>query len=112
AHIHPADLVWQQSAGSRQQLSETTKELSEWSEVAASAAEWLPEPAGLIVSSALRGDFRPLQNLAATELGRTIVEPLLREFSDQAILSPDRLTLAWLTLPDLNKNNEPYLAIA
>ncbi|WP_211231495.1 TadE/TadG family type IV pilus assembly protein [Paenibacillus harenae] len=114
AHIQPAELAWQQAKASNPLPAMTLpgSRLSPWSDIAAEAAEWLPSPAGPIVSSALRGDFRPLQNMAATETGRVVVEPLLREFADKAIISPERLRLAWLTLPDLDKNNEPYLAVS
>ncbi|NIK76298.1 hypothetical protein FHS15_001405 [Paenibacillus castaneae] len=112
AHIHPADLAWQQMKSSNTPEAKPEAPLSPWSEVAAEAAEWLPFPAGTLVSSALRGDFRPLQNLAATELGRSVVEPLIREFSDEAILDSERIRLKWLTLPDLYKTNEPYLSIS
>lgn len=113
AHIHPVELAWRQAAqASDQQTTEPSKSLARWSEIAAEAAEWLPSPTGVLVSSALRGDFRPLQNLAATELGGSIVEPLIREFADKVIIDPERINLKWLTLPDLKKTNEPYLAIA
>ncbi|CAM4313232.1 TadE/TadG family type IV pilus assembly protein [Paenibacillus alkaliterrae] len=112
AHMHPAELAWQQAATANPLPALPALELSPWSEIAAEAAEWLPSPAGAIVPSALRGDFRPLQNMASTEIGRTVVEPQLRDFADIAIISPERLSLNWLTLPDLEKNNEPYLVIA
>jgi hypothetical protein len=114
AHIQPAELAWQQAKASNPLpvLPLPDSQLSQWSDIAAGAAEWLPSPAGEIASSALRGDFRPLQNMAATEIGRTAVEPLLRNFADKAIISPERIRLAWLALPDLDKNNEPYLALS
>ncbi|WP_424767141.1 hypothetical protein [Paenibacillus sp. sgz302251] len=115
AHIHPAELAWQQAGGVNPLPNSPllpTDKLASWSDVAADAAEWLPSPAGTIVASALRGDFSPLQNMAATEVGRSVVEPMLRDFADKAIISPERLHLELLTLPDLEKNREPYLAIA
>lgn len=111
AHIHPANLAWEQAIASNPLPLPTSMQLSSWSEIAAEAAEWLPAPAGGLVSSALRGDFHPLQNMAATEIGRTVVDPLIREFADKAIIDPERVKLQLLTLPDLQKNNEPYLAI-
>ncbi|WP_114383375.1 TadE/TadG family type IV pilus assembly protein [Paenibacillus prosopidis] len=110
-HIHPANLAWEQAAASKPLSAPVIGQLSSWSEIAAEAAEWLPAPAGGLVSSALRGDFRPLQNMAATEIGRTVVEPLIREFADKAIIDPERLRLQLLSLPDLTKSDEPYLAI-
>nr|WP_269433168.1 TadE family protein [Paenibacillus sp. FJAT-27812] len=112
ANIQPVELAWKQ-ASARIPVTETTStSLSSWSEIAADASEWLPSPVGEVVSSALRGDFKPLQNMAATEIGRAVVEPLLREFADTAIIDPKRLRLEWLSLPDLGKTEEPYLAIS
>ncbi|WP_161601611.1 TadE/TadG family type IV pilus assembly protein [Paenibacillus luteus] len=112
AHIHPIELAWQQVAASPSAPGPNEHVLPPWSEIAADAAEWLPSPIGNLVSSALRGDFRPLQNMAATEVGRGIVEPLLRETADAAIVDKERLSLGWLSLPDLDKADEPYLTIA
>ncbi|MBD2867771.1 TadE/TadG family type IV pilus assembly protein [Paenibacillus arenilitoris] len=115
AHIHPADLAWQQAVAANplpsMPLPLPGSELSSWGDIAAEAAEWLPSPAGEIAASALRGDFRPLQNAAATEVGRAVVEPLLQDFADKAIVEPERLKLAWLSLPDLEKNEEPFLKL-
>ncbi|WP_169086501.1 hypothetical protein [Paenibacillus sp. PL91] len=111
-NIHPVELAWQQAAAQIPVPVQARFPLSSWSEIAAEASEWLPSPAGEMVSSALRGDFRPLQNMAATEIGRAVIEPLLREFADAAIIDPKRLRLDWLTLPDLGKKDEPYLAIS
>lgn len=110
-HIHPANLAWEQAAASNPLPAPALMQLSSWSDIAAEAAEWLPAPAGGLVSSALRGDFRPMQNMAATEIGRTVVEPLIREFADKAIIDPERLKLQLLSLPDLTKKDEPYLSI-
>ncbi|WP_144023569.1 TadE/TadG family type IV pilus assembly protein [Paenibacillus sp. FSL H8-0548] len=112
AHIHPIELAWQQAADKQPVEERTLLPTSTWSEIAAEAAEWLPDPAGELVSSALRGDFRPLQNMAATEIGRAVVEPLLKQFADAAIIDQERLSLGWLSLPDLDKENESYLTIA
>lgn len=112
AHIHPIELAWQQAVDKQPAQERAPLPMSSWSEIAAEAAEWLPDPAGELVSSALRGDFRPLQNMAATEIGRAVVEPLLRKFVDAAIIDEERLSLGWLTLPDLEKENESYLTIA
>jgi hypothetical protein len=114
AHMRPVELAWlqTQTAAEPSLFSPSGRELPPWSEAAAQAAEWLPEPVGELASSALRGDWQPLQTAAATELGRAAVEPLLRQFADKALLSPERLRLSGLTLPDLGKNREPLLAIA
>ncbi|MGO4543585.1 TadE/TadG family type IV pilus assembly protein [Paenibacillus sp. 2TAB23] len=111
AHIHPVDLAWQQAAAQAPSLPETLVPLAPWNDVAAEASEWLPSPAGPLIASTLRGDFQPLQNMAATQIGQAVIAPLIRSFTDGAIIDPARLKLSWLSLPDLTKSNEPYLSI-
>ncbi|WP_138752742.1 hypothetical protein [Paenibacillus sinopodophylli] len=111
AHIHPVELAWQQANASIPASSQTLIPLSPWSEVAADAAEWLPTPAGSLISSALRGNFEPIQNMAATQIGRAVVEPMIRSFTDAATIDPAGLRLSWLSLPDLEKGNEPFISI-
>jgi len=119
AHIYPAQLAWQElkqhSADDEKEDSESgnrSVKLLPWSESAAKAAEWLPAPADLLVSSALKGDWRPFQNMAATELGRAVVEPLLHGLADEYAIDSEKIRLHALILPDLNKKEEPYLTIA
>ncbi len=113
-HIYPVELAWSQAqAATASALPEAPGiTLAPWSEAAAEAAQWLPDPIGELASSALRGDWQPLQTAAATEAGRAFVEPLLRKFADQALLSPERVRLSGLRLPDLDKGSEPLIAIS
>lgn len=113
AHLYPVELAVENlSATASSAAASRPETLPEWSEVAAEAAEWLPDPAGQLISSALRGDWRPLQNMAATELGRSTVEPFIRQFANPYILRPERVKLHLFTLPDLKEKEMPYLAIA
>lgn len=114
AHIRPADLAFQQASGMvpGDLIQPVQGELADWAAIAAQAAEWLPEPAGGIASSALRGDWQPLQDAASTQLGKAVVEPLLRNYADAAVIEADRLKLARLSLPDLQNKEEPYITIA
>jgi hypothetical protein len=112
AHIHPIDLALQQAAAVNPLEAASPLPKSSWGDIAAEAAEWLPNPAGELISSALRGDWKPLQDMAATELGRSVVEPILREAADQAILEPNRIRLSHLALPDLTKETEPLLTMS
>lgn len=114
SHIRPAELAFQQVSDKLpdELLEPAQEELSDWSSIAAEAAEWLPDPAGSIASAALQGDWQPLENMAATELGRSVVEPVLKEYADSAMLDADLLRLSSLTLPDLKNKEEPYLTIA
>lgn len=111
AHIHPVDLAIQQLSSTIPSFEPVNMPMSEWSEAAAQAAEWLPDPMGSITSAALRGDWQPLVDAAATELGRNMVEPLLQQYADEAIIEKDRIKLSRLTLPDLKDKEEPYLTI-
>ncbi|MDQ6420327.1 pilus assembly protein [Paenibacillus sp. LHD-117] len=115
SHMYPAELAQQGIAsgltGALPSLP-TPVPLPEWGEVAAEAAEWLPDPAGELASSALRGDWGPLVDMAATELGRGIVEPLARRFVVDSVLDPKRIKLARLTLPDLKTKETAYLIVA
>lgn len=116
SHIYPAELAWEGIAGGLSgklpTLPTSGDALPEWREVAADAAEWLPDPAGELASSVLRGDWGPLVDLAATELGRGVIEPLSRRFAADSVLKPERIRLARLTLPDLANKEEAYLTVA
>lgn len=114
AHIYPVELARAQAASSQTAAAaeEASAALPGWTETAADIAEWLPEPAGELVSSALRGDWSPLENMAATELGRHVVEPYVRQYVNESLLKPERVKLAKLVLPDLQHKEEPYIVIA
>lgn len=112
AHIHPIDLAIQQAAAVNPLEAASPVPKSSWGDIAAEAAQWLPNPAGQLISSALQGDWKPLQDMAGTELGRSVVEPVLREAADQAILEPERIRLSHLALPDLKKETEPLLTMS
>ncbi|WP_244226762.1 hypothetical protein [Paenibacillus protaetiae] len=115
AYIHPADLAFQQISGKLPSGIGSTAlpdgKLSGWSSIAGQAAEWLPDPAGTIASAVVQGDWSPVEDLAATELGRTIVEPLLRKYANSTVLDPARMKLYRLTLPDLKNKQQPYVSI-
>lgn len=114
AHIYPIELARAQldKDGAASEQPSERQTLPEWNETAAGMAEWLPEPAGKLVSSALRGDWRPLQNVAATELGRAVIEPFVRQYAHPYLLRGDRISLDYIALPDLKEKEEPYIAIA
>lgn len=72
---------------------------------------WLPPPSGPLLAAALRGDWKPAADMAATEIGRSIVEPLLRRAADTSVLEPEQLHLSKLSLPDFKNKQEAYLLI-
>lgn len=85
--------------------------MADWPDAAAEIAGWLPEPAGSVISAAMKGDWGPARDLAATELGREAIEPLIRRFADAAELEPERVRLSRLSLPDLNDRRDAYLRL-
>lgn len=113
AHIYPIELARVQLDGNASSEAVAERQpLPDWSQAAADIAEWLPEPAGKLVSSVLRGDWKPLQNVAATELGRSIIEPFVRQYANPYLLRADRISLDYIALPDLKHKEDPYIAIA
>jgi hypothetical protein len=108
ANIRPAALAAEQAAVSLPGPRGIQVPLSEIGDVAGQIAEWLPDPAGSFLAAAARGD---LQDSAAANIGRSVVQPLLRRSADRAVLEPDRLRLSKLSLPDLKGGPEPYLRI-
>lgn len=111
-HIRPADLAFQKASSSIPNLGSISLPLPDWGgKIAAEAAEWLPAPAGALASAVLEGNWQPVKDAAATEIGRMAVEPLLLQFADEAVLEKDRLKLSRLSLPDLKEKEKPYLTI-
>ncbi|MHA7964554.1 hypothetical protein ACX93W_10415 [Paenibacillus sp. CAU 1782] len=114
AHIRPVELALVEMGGKDGETEEPadSRKLPEWSEAAADAAEWLPEPFGEVLSSGLRGDWGPARDIAATELGRSVMEPFIRRQANSYLLDPEAISLLRLTLPDLQKKEKPYAGIA
>ncbi|SDW45833.1 TadE/TadG family type IV pilus assembly protein [Paenibacillus sp. CF384] len=138
ANIHPVDLALQQlrasvgenhelgvadhsvtepqadaEAGTRTEaaLPPVLQQLPGVDFIAEKLEDWLPAPAGLLLSSALQGDWKPIVDAAATEAGRGIIEPLLRQEADNSVLDPERLRLSKLSLPDLKNRSDVSLLI-
>lgn len=82
-----------------------------WTDAAAALAGKLPEPAGTLAQAAVTGDWRPVQDMAAAEIGRTVAEPLLRQLADESVLEKDRIRLRRLSLPDLKTRENPFLVM-
>ncbi|NIK66677.1 TadE/TadG family type IV pilus assembly protein [Paenibacillus sp. BK720] len=111
-HIRPADLTFQKASSSIPDLGSIGLPLPDWGgAIAKEAAGWLPAPADALASAVLEGNWQPAADAAATELGRSAVEPLLRQFADEAVLEKERLRLSRLSLPDLKEKQKPYLTI-
>lgn len=111
-HIRPADLAFQKASSTIPDLGSIGVPLPDWGgELAKEAAGWLPAPAGALAAAVLDGNWQPVTDAAATQIGRTAVEPLLRQFADKAVLQKERLRLSRLSLPDLKEKKQPYLTI-
>ncbi|RAP77066.1 TadE/TadG family type IV pilus assembly protein [Paenibacillus montanisoli] len=122
ANIHPIDLALKHAASRNSTANPTLdqaplstvtalKQLPGIDLVARQLEEWLPSPAGPLLSAALQGNWMPVVDAAATEAGRHIVEPLLRHEADEAVLNPGQLRLSKLSLPDLKGRSEVMLRI-
>ncbi|AZN43003.1 TadE/TadG family type IV pilus assembly protein [Paenibacillus albus] len=124
ANIHPVELAMDKFATSddaeggvggqeeeKDSPSPSLAELPGVSMVADKLESWLPPPSGTLLAAALRGDWKPVEDAAATEIGRSIVEPLLARATDGSVLEPEQLRLSKLSLPDLKSKQEAYILI-
>ncbi len=116
ANIYPVELAYNKAASSMPTTTEPpTKPSAEQMPgidiIADKLEEWLPSPAGPLMAAVIKGDWKSVIDSAATEVGRSIVEPLLRHEADQAILDPELLKLKRLSLPDLKGKTEAYIRI-
>ncbi|GGG04831.1 hypothetical protein GCM10010916_22410 [Paenibacillus abyssi] len=111
AHIYPIALAAEQSGFELPTASIGELSLSDIESVAGQLAEWIPEPAGPLLESIGEGDWSPVVDMAATEIGRGVVQPLLRQFAEASVLDPDEVRLYRLSMPDLKEKQEPYFSI-
>ncbi|SEN85730.1 TadE family protein [Paenibacillus sp. OV219] len=122
ANIHPVELAMEKFTPSddadgeavaeeENSQSSTLAELPGISIVADKLESWLPSPSGPLLAAALRGDWKPVQDAAATEIGRLIVEPLLIRAADTSVLEPEQLHLSKLSLPDLKSKQDAFMLI-
>ncbi|WP_168121059.1 hypothetical protein [Paenibacillus sp. HB172176] len=99
------------ASGILEKLPASSPELPSWSELASEAANWLPAPAGELAESVMTGDWQPVVDVAATELGSGVIEPFVRKFVNERLLDGERVKLSRLSLPDLKTKEKPYLGI-
>jgi hypothetical protein len=113
ANFRPIELAYEQLAPHLAAMGElpTLQPLPGINGVADKLEHWLPAPSGPLMAAVLRGDWKPVQNAAATEIGRSVIEPMLRHEADKEILDPSQLRLSNLSLPKLKDNAEPYIRI-
>ncbi|MFB9324829.1 hypothetical protein ACFFSY_02595 [Paenibacillus aurantiacus] len=64
--------------------------------------EWLPAPVGPMLGAMLQGDWQEAGNAAGSEMAKSALLPLLRQFADKRVLDPERLTISHVALPDFS----------
>ncbi|MWC30102.1 hypothetical protein [Paenibacillus sp. MMS18-CY102] len=112
AHWHPVVLATQSMGAIAAYVPAVqNQKLSQWSEVAAEAASWLPDPVGTLSSAALRGDWGTIADYGASAAGREALTPLLRRYADQPVLRADGVALHKAVLPTLAGGGDAYLEL-
>ncbi len=91
--------------------SPSRPQLPDWRQAAAEAAAYLPDPAGQIAAAVLQGDWKALADMAAEPVGIAVFEPFLRKAAEDTPLEPSRITLASLSLPDLEGGESGFLKL-
>ncbi|EXX89677.1 hypothetical protein BG52_15030 [Paenibacillus darwinianus] len=109
AHIRPASLAAGAAAGGLPALPQLP--LGDIAPLAAELANRLPAPAGPLLAAALEGDWQPLAEAASTPLAVAVFEPLVRELAETSILSAERVSLRSLSLPDVQKREQPFVRV-
>lgn len=107
AYIYPIALATQ-SDNEQPPKQPASKPLAGIQATASQLSDWLPDPAGALLNSALTGNWEATANWAA----RYALEPLVRQYAEPSVLQADKLTVSDVELPDLKKGSErPYLSI-
>ncbi|MGN7456489.1 hypothetical protein ACTHPH_16890 [Paenibacillus pasadenensis] len=113
SHIRPALLLQQEASAALSAASPSGVDaaLPGWREAAASVAGRLPEPAGPLAESVLRGEWKPVMQQAADAAARTALEPLLLREAEKAGLDAGHVRLAAVRLPDLDTREQGFLLL-
>ncbi len=100
SYIYPASLAVQSFRDKTEQ--QAPSKLAQTAGISAAAeqlSQWLPEPAGSLMTSALDGNWDSIQNWIASYA----FQPVLRQFAEESLLEPDNLMISKVSLPDLKK---------
>lgn len=112
AHWHPISLAAQSVNAMPVHLPlNQNQQLSRWSEIAAEAAKWLPDPVGKLSSAALRGDWGTIADYGASVAGREALTPLLQRYSDQSVLQAEEVSLHKAVLPALASSGSAFVEL-
>ncbi|MBJ6361429.1 TadE/TadG family type IV pilus assembly protein [Paenibacillus sp. GCM10012307] len=108
SYIYPASLAVQ-SFGDKQEQQTPSKPAQNAgiSAAAAQLSQWLPEPAGSLMTSALNGNWGSVQDWVVPYA----FEPVLRQFAEESLLESDNVTISKVSLPDLKSGANPYLSM-
>lgn len=110
SHIHPIHLSIQQmksnSAGTASNLTAANEQKNptidgSWQEVVYELSGLLPAPMDVIIQEAVKGNWWPTVNMAASFVGKEIIEPFVQKQSTSQVLRPERIRLVYLQFPDL-----------
>ncbi|QJC51264.1 hydroxyisourate hydrolase [Paenibacillus albicereus] len=113
AHMRPALLLQQEAAAAigAANPSGLDAALPGWREAAAAAAGRLPEPAGPLAESVLRGEWKPALQAAADTAAKKALEPLLLREAEAAGLEKEHVRLTAVRLPDLDTREQGFLLL-
>jgi len=78
-----------------------TLDSSSWEDIVYELSDLLPAPMDVIIQEAMKGNWWPAINMAASTVGREIIEPFIQQQSTSRTLDPERIHLVYLQFPDL-----------
>ncbi|RXZ84746.1 pilus assembly protein [Paenibacillaceae bacterium] len=111
-HIHPLSLAAERWLPKPKPTpSEESSPLAAIGSVVGELSGWLPEPADALLEAVVSGNWKPVVDVAATELGKSVAEPLLHKLAENTVLDTGRLSLRKLTLPDFHNRSDSYFSI-
>jgi hypothetical protein len=115
AHVRPAELFAEQAAPTAAEPSaeqpEPKSSLVNLGPLFKQLAGRLPAPAGPVLEAIGEGDWKPVADMAASKVGGSVVEPLVRQLAEDTILEIDRIRLGHLTLPDLQGGEDAFFEL-
>lgn len=102
-YMHPAALVGDYlndklSTGEQANFGDAAEGISE---LVYEVGSLLPHPLDTLLQEGAKGNYWPAANLAATVLGREVLEGIIIGSQDYSLLVEDNVSLVYLQLPDL-----------
>jgi len=102
-YMHPAALIGDYlndklSTGEQANFGDAAEGISE---LVYEVGSLLPHPLDTLLQEGAKGNYWPAANLAATVLGREVLEGIIIGSQDYSLLVEDNVSLVYLQLPDL-----------